>query len=110
MDKQIVKDVLERIVEIDAEADTLLKEADGYQAASEISIKRKLHAYELETMKAVRVSIKQQFSEANARAKAESEALIEKTDTYIKQVEQYYKEHKQTVVDTLFDDIFGDKA
>ncbi len=61
-------------------------------------------------MKAVRVDIKQQFNEANARAKVESEALIEKTDNYIKQVEQYYKEHKQTVVDGLFEDIFGDKA
>ncbi len=109
MDKQIVKDVLERLVEIDGEADALLKESEGYQAAAEMSIKRKLHAFELETMKDVRVGIKQEFRDANERASAESEALIDKTDNYINQVEQYYSEHKQALVDALFDDIFGDE-
>ncbi len=109
MDKKIVRDVLERIVEIDGEADVLLQEADGYHATAEINVKRKLHAYELETMKDVRVNIKQEFRDANARASAESEALIDKTDKYINEVEQYFAAHKQTLVDSLFNDIFGDE-
>ncbi len=109
MEKQVVKEVLERLVEIDTEADALAKEAEGYQAEAEMSVKQKLHAYELETMKAVRVNIKQEFRDANARATAESEALIDKTERYINQVEQYYSDHKQVLVDDLFNAIFGDK-
>ncbi len=108
MDKQLVKEVLEKLVEIDQTADQLLAERQAYQAEVDAEVKQKMHSMELDVMKAARARVKSEFSEANAKSDSETKNLTEQTAQHIAAVNNYYKEHKTALVDQLFDDIFGE--
>ncbi len=110
MDKQLVKKVLERLVEIDRQAEQLQAEGTAYQAAVEADVKRQSHDMEIDFMKAARARVKSEFSAANDRVDAEIKALGEQTEAHIAAAKSHYQAHKTSLVDDLFDAIFGEGA
>ncbi len=107
MDKQLVKAVLEKLIEIDQTADDMLAASQAYQTNVEADIRQQSHDMELDFMKAARARVKSDFSEANSKSDAETKMLTEQTAQHIDAVNSYYKQHKALLVDQLFDEIFS---
>ncbi len=109
MDKQLVKDVLERVLEIEQQAESLAAEGDGYRRAAEREIKRQSHLMEIDTMKRARARVKRDFGAASDQADAQTAALTEKTARYIDAMTGHFKARKAALVDDLFAEIFGEE-
>ncbi len=107
MENQLIKNVLERLVEIDARADQLEAEGKAYQDAVHVNIKRRVHAFEIDLMKDVRTRVKTNFQSEIEKANGESDALTARTAQNIENFNRFFEEHKDSVVDMLFNDIFG---
>ncbi len=110
MENQLIENVLQRLVEIDAEADRLEGEGRAYRDAVQVTIKRRVHAYEIDVMKDVRTRVKTHFQSEVERANADAEALTARTAQSIADFKRFFAEHKDDVVDGLFTDIFGEGA
>ncbi len=107
MEKDIIKNVFEKVMKIDAEAEAHIQEANDKLAESDVRIKRRYRSLELEIMKEARVKVKDEFTEKLAIAEQKEADINKKTADYVKRVHDFYESEKDKLVDSLFNDIFG---
>ncbi len=110
MENQLIKDVLERLVDIDARADQLEAEGKAYREAADVNIKRRVHAFEIELMKDVRTRVKTNFQSEIEKANGQRDAMTARAAKNIVDFNRFFAEHKDSVVEKLFDDIFGEES
>ncbi len=108
MTNDTVKQVLAKIVEIDAEAEAKLAEHQEYVQTEDIRVKHELKELELSLMKDMRSRAKTEYNEKMKAANAEKAAILESSSDYTKRVTDYYNAHKDDIVDDLFKTIFGE--
>lgn len=106
MENDIVKQVFERIVAIDEEANAKLNAAKEAVSQREQVLKQEFRKLELETMKEVRTRVKSEFTTRIADAQNVEQSILEQSQNFTDRVHIFFDNHKEAVVSTLFDDIF----